>query len=476
VTSGPVPLSVNFTDTTFTSDPNGVTSWQWDFDGDNVVDSNLQNPTFVYNNCGSYNVTLTVTDATHPPSTRTKTGYIQVGISPITPSFTYASIAPGVFQFTDTSSPVPASWAWDLDGDGITDSTAQNPVWAYSSPCTSVNVRLSVSSTCAGPWTTTKPIVLSPLTATAVPFTGGNGTTSTTYVGNMFDLVVTNPNGITVCALTQGIYTYSGAFNVDVYVTDGSYLGKEATAGAWRLVATGSGTAAGGPTTPATPYPVALNNSFYLPAGNYGMVVFLSRVGGSMNVCYTNGPQGPFVTPDVTFNPSPTTAPGRVSTTLFTGAGIVSRCWNGSLHYSTLGNGSMAGYGFFGPGCAGSLGVSKLAHSGPPAIGTALTVTMNNLPASAAIMMTGFSNTMSSFGPLPLSTTPFGAPGCFARVSPDSTAFSFGAANQATWTFGIPSDPGLIGMLLYNQALALDPGFNALGVVFSDAAGMMIGQ
>jgi len=28
---------------------------------------------------------------------------------------------------------------------------------------------------------------------------------------------------------------------------------------------------------------------------------------------------------------------------------------------------------------------------------------------------------------------------------------------------------------MYNQALVLDPGFNALGAVLSDAAGMMIG-
>jgi len=475
VQAGSLPLTVNFTDSTFTSDPGGVTSWAWDFDGDSVIDSTVQNPSFVYSTCGAYNVTLTVTDASHTPSTITKNGYIQAGIAPITPSFTYAAIAPSVFQFTDTSTPAPASWAWDLDGDGLTDSTAQNPVWAYSSPCTGVNVRLSVSSNCAGPWTTTKAIVLSPLSATAVPFLGGNGTTSATFVGNMFDLSVTNPAGISVCAITQGVYTYVGPFHADIYITDGTYLGKEANAAAWRLVASGNGTSAGGAITPSTGYPVALNQSFYLPAGNYGMVVFLSQPAGAMYVSYTNAPQGPFVTPDVTFNPNPGTAPGRVSTTLFTGAGIVGRCWNGTLHYSTLGNGDLAGYGFFGPGCAGSMGVTTLAHNAPPALGSTLSVTMNHLPQSAAIMMTGFSNTASIFGPLPLSTTPYGAPGCFARVSTDATLFLFGAGNNVVWNFGIPNAPGLIGVQMYNQALVLDPGFNALGAVLSDATGMMIG-
>ena len=41
----PSPLLVQFTDTTFTSDPGGVTSWAWDLDGDNVVDSTQQNMT-----------------------------------------------------------------------------------------------------------------------------------------------------------------------------------------------------------------------------------------------------------------------------------------------------------------------------------------------------------------------------------------------------------------------------------------------
>lgn len=313
-------------------------------------------------------------------------------------------------------------------------------------------------------------------TATAVPFLGGNGTTSTTVVGKMFDLTVTAAQGINVCAITQGIHTYVGPFTADIYIPDNSYIGKEANASAWRLVASGSGVSAGGAVTPSNPYPVALNNSFYLPAGNYGMVVFLSRPGGSMNVSYTNAPQGPFVNPDVTFNPSPATAPGRVSTALFTGAGIVGRCWNGKLHYSKLGNGDEAGYGFFGPGCAGSMPVSRLTANAPPVLGTTMTVAINNLPASAAFMMTGFSNTTSILGPLPVSGASYGAPGCSMRVSPDANLLLFGAANSANWSFTLPNSTGLIGLLLYNQAIVLDPGFNAAGAVLSDAAGMMLGN
>ena len=40
------PLTVQFTDTSNMQ----ATSWAWDLDGDNLVDSNLQNPSFLYAN------------------------------------------------------------------------------------------------------------------------------------------------------------------------------------------------------------------------------------------------------------------------------------------------------------------------------------------------------------------------------------------------------------------------------------------
>src|SRR5690606_25210009 len=39
VTGGSSPLTVNFTDNSYSSDPLGVLAWAWDFDGDSVIDS-----------------------------------------------------------------------------------------------------------------------------------------------------------------------------------------------------------------------------------------------------------------------------------------------------------------------------------------------------------------------------------------------------------------------------------------------------
>jgi PKD repeat protein len=68
-------LTVNFTDSSV-----GATSWEWDVDGDNVVDYTTQNPSHTYNTPGLYDVTLTIYNATSS-ITKSETEYIQVGAS-----------------------------------------------------------------------------------------------------------------------------------------------------------------------------------------------------------------------------------------------------------------------------------------------------------------------------------------------------------------------------------------------------------
>ncbi|WP_226990689.1 PKD domain-containing protein [Methanosarcina acetivorans] len=73
VTSGTAPLTVNFTDQS-TGSP---TAWAWDFDNDGNVDSTEQNPSYTYNDAGSYTVNLTVTNA-EGSNSEVKTEYITV--------------------------------------------------------------------------------------------------------------------------------------------------------------------------------------------------------------------------------------------------------------------------------------------------------------------------------------------------------------------------------------------------------------
>ena len=74
-TSGFAPLTVNFTDQS-TPGTGAIVSWSWYFgDGDS---SSVQNPTYIYENIGTYTVSLTVTDEYDSTTTKIKEDYISV--------------------------------------------------------------------------------------------------------------------------------------------------------------------------------------------------------------------------------------------------------------------------------------------------------------------------------------------------------------------------------------------------------------
>ena len=155
----------------------------------------------------------------------------------------------------------------------------------------------------------------------------------------------------------------------------------------------------------------------------------------------------------------------------FTGTNLnTPRGWSGTLYYSTENVTSSAGHGFFGPGCAGSLGVSHQTYATRPVTGGTLSVNCNNLPFGIGVMVIGTSNTISGFGPLPVDLGIVGMPGCPLRVSLDATDTVIGAGTTATWNFAIPNNPALAGVLLYNQLAPLDPAANAFGFTLGDAA------
>jgi len=125
-----------------------VTTWSWDFDSDGVVDSTEQNPVYIYGRGGRYTVSLTVAGP-HCTHTKSRFSYIQVSTSSQCNADFIASTTSGTgittVQFTDNSTGDIETWAWDLNGDGIIDSTAQSPVYTYRN-----NGYYSVSLTVSG--------------------------------------------------------------------------------------------------------------------------------------------------------------------------------------------------------------------------------------------------------------------------------------------------------------------------------------
>jgi vibriolysin len=128
-TSGPAPLTVNFTD----QSTNTPTSWSWNF-GDSGT-STVKNPSHQYTSAGTYTVSLTATNA-YGSGSITKTNYITVTApQPPVAAFTASNTNPtvgGSVTFTDQSTNTPTSWAWTFAGGTPGTSTAQNPTITYN--------------------------------------------------------------------------------------------------------------------------------------------------------------------------------------------------------------------------------------------------------------------------------------------------------------------------------------------------------
>jgi len=131
VTTGLVPLTVQFTDTS-TGSP---TSWLWNFGEGNT--SSSQNPVHTYTTAGLYTVNLTASNA-GGSDTRVAPGYINVtNPVPLPPVASFTSNVtsgdiPLCVQFNDTSTGNPTSFYWTF-GDGA-NTTIRNPIHTYETP------------------------------------------------------------------------------------------------------------------------------------------------------------------------------------------------------------------------------------------------------------------------------------------------------------------------------------------------------
>lgn len=141
--------TVNFQDTS-TVAPGGpaITQWAWTFAGGTPATSSLQNPAIVFNTAGTYEVSLTVTNA-DGSSTKTVPNYMTVTVVPVAADFSADTTTPqpgDSVTFTDLSTGNPTQWSWTLPGGTPATSTAQNPVIQYNTVGT-YSVTLTASKT-----------------------------------------------------------------------------------------------------------------------------------------------------------------------------------------------------------------------------------------------------------------------------------------------------------------------------------------
>jgi PKD repeat protein len=164
--SGPVPLTVQFTDIS-TGSP---TSWSWNF-GDGVT-STTRNPSHTFTSAGTYYVTLTVSSAC---GSSTSDSYVVTPCQAPTATFAVdinTGPVPLTVHFSDTSTGSPTAWSWNF-GDGIT-SGERNPAHIFTLEG-SYQVNMSASNSCGQ--TSTSQIIS--VTACPIPQSSFSFTPST---------------------------------------------------------------------------------------------------------------------------------------------------------------------------------------------------------------------------------------------------------------------------------------------------------
>jgi len=122
-----VGATTTFTDLS-TLSSGSITSWEWDFDGDGVVDDITQNPSYTFSIVGTHPVHLTIPGACGHDT------IIDVEVLPsATADFSSTIECFGAAtQFTNLST--GTVWQWDFDNDGVIDNTTQNPTYVFPSP------------------------------------------------------------------------------------------------------------------------------------------------------------------------------------------------------------------------------------------------------------------------------------------------------------------------------------------------------
>ena len=198
------------------------------------------------------------------------------------------------------------------------------------------------------------------------PARAGGGSLSTLFEGsagvqnggNIFDILVTRPGGLTITGfdLNLGGLPPPAAFRLDVYVTSGSFVGKDALPGAWTLVAS------------ATAQPLALNipvrvdtADFFLGEGLHGLALYISGNGP----CYTM----PGGAPLSIANADLTLRFGISKPLLFAGGNFLPRIWNGTIYYDAAPP-QLATYGVGRVSSLGANCVPRITASGVLSVST----------------------------------------------------------------------------------------------------------
>lgn len=118
-----------------------------------------------------------------------------------------------------------------------------------------------------------------------------------------------------------------------------------------------------------------------------------------------------------------------------------------------------------------------LSTTSAPRAGHTLVMQMHSIPSlTPVVFWVGLSDTLWGPRPLPADLGPLGAPGCAVTASWDLPLVLLSSAvGTAQGSLLVPSDPGIVGLLLYLQGAVIDPAANGFGVTVTNALRIGIG-
>jgi len=216
--SGTAPLTVIFTNQSI----GDITSYEWDYQNDGVVDSTETSPTFTYNSIGDFTAKLT---AIGPGGSNEITSIISV-VNPVASPVAGFSATPTnlTVAFTSTATGDNLTYLWDF-GDGNT-STDANPSHTYATAGT-YNVTQTVSNA-GGSNAITQPVTASD--PVAAPVAGFSATptnltvafTSTATGDNLTYLWDFGDGNTSTDANPSHTYATAGTYNVTQTVSNAS--------------------------------------------------------------------------------------------------------------------------------------------------------------------------------------------------------------------------------------------------------------
>ncbi len=131
----------------------------------------------------------------------------------------------------------------------------------------------------------------------------------------------------------------------------------------------------------------------------------------------------------------------------------------------------------FGSSCGGSAGTPNLSAVGFPDLGANYGLQVKEVAANQpGTMMVGLSDKSWGGFTLPLSLAPWGGTGCSLLVGAD-LSFPLATGNGSPLlSTTLPTDKGLIGLLLYAQYASVDKTVNALGISMTGGLKITIGD